>query len=171
MMKRVILGLGILAISCQSIEKINKPENLIPEDKMVAVLTDLAIARTAKAVNKKVFTEKEIHPVDLVYKKHGIDSVTFIKSNEWYASRLEEYDKLFERVKDTIKKSKELYAKIVKREDSIKKIQDSIAKLKKKDEKIERKLDKKAIERKLKIDTEIDAAKKKRGAITPVKKE
>ncbi len=170
-MKRVILGLGILAISCQSIEKINKPENLIPEDKMVAVLTDLAIARTAKAVNKKVFTEKEIHPVDLVYKKHGIDSVTFIKSNEWYASRLEEYDKLFERVKDTIKKSKELYAKIVKREDSIKKIQDSIAKLKKKDEKIERKLDKKAIERKLKIDTEIDAAKKKRGAITPVKKE
>lgn len=115
-------------LSCQNIKKVEKPGDLIPEEKMIQILQDLAIARTAKTVNKKVLIDQAIHPVDLVFEKYGIDSTTFVKSNEWYASDLDHYKTMFQRLKDSFSVKKNAYDSIVKVEDSLQKIEDSIRK-------------------------------------------
>ncbi len=147
-----IFGLVFL-ISCQSIEKLEKPKNLIPEDKMAEVLIDLAIAKSARSVNKKIFIEKGVHPVTYIYKKHQIDSTSFIESNKWYSANLEAYEQLFNRIKDSVEKSKIKYERIVKIEDSIQKVKDSIRRAENKAN------PKKELKR---MDQEIEAAKKKR---------
>ena len=39
---------------------------------------------------------------DYIYKKYKIDSVQFSKSNKYYASDIDEYKKMFEKVKEKL---------------------------------------------------------------------
>ncbi|UJH90525.1 DUF4296 domain-containing protein [Antarcticibacterium sp. 1MA-6-2] len=48
---RMLILVGLLALSCQDIEKVERPENLIPESKMVEVLTDLSLMISARNFN------------------------------------------------------------------------------------------------------------------------
>ncbi|WP_378179300.1 DUF4296 domain-containing protein [Aquimarina sp. SS2-1] len=121
-----ILFLVLLVYSCQSLEKPPKPENLISEDKMVEILTDIAFIKAAKGSYKKVFDIEKINPEEYILKKHGIDSIVFAENNSWYTSQLDEYEEIFTKVKSNIEGSKIKYEKLKKEEDSIKKIQDSI---------------------------------------------
>jgi len=128
----------LLIFSCQNLDKPSKPENLIPEDKMIQLLTDIAFIKAAKGSYKKVFDIEKINPETYILKKHGIDSIVFAENNKWYANQIEEYEKIFNKVKSNLEKSKTKFEKLKKEEDSIKKIEDSIKRAKKdlKDEKM-----------------------------------
>lgn len=128
-MKRVI-GILLILVSCQSVEKAPAPDQLIPKDKMVAILTDIAFVKGAKGAYKKRIEEKKVNLETYVFQKHGIDSATFAQNNKWYANELEEYQELFSQVKENLSKEKTKYQKLKKAEDSIKKIEDSIKKAK-----------------------------------------
>lgn len=97
----VIILIGLLLIACKNnkIELPDKPDNLISEDKMVEVLYDMALISAAKGVNKRIMENRGIHPQEYVYNKHGIDSVQFALSNEYYSYDIRTYQELYDRVR------------------------------------------------------------------------
>lgn len=109
-MKRIIYILIILMtlVSCTSRTIYKKPEKLIGKEKMISIWTDLYIATGAKSVKTKS-GEKDINYIPLVFEKHQIDSIQFSKSNIYYTSRIEEYEKMFEEVQKRLNDVKDIY--------------------------------------------------------------
>ncbi|MDY8134984.1 DUF4296 domain-containing protein [Aquimarina sp. 2201CG5-10] len=127
MINRILyIAMIFLVFSCQTIDKASKPENIIEEDKMVEILIDIAFVKSAKSSFNKKMELNKLNPEGYILEKHGIDSLVFAQNNAWYMMDLENYQKIFTRVKDTLEKSKDMYEALKKKEDSIKKIEDSI---------------------------------------------
>ncbi|WP_299218879.1 DUF4296 domain-containing protein [uncultured Aquimarina sp.] len=156
-------SLVLIVFSCQSLDKTQKPENLLAEDKMVEILTDIAFVKAAKGSYKKVFDIEKINPESYILKKHGVDSLVFAENNNWYINQLDEYEEIFKKVKSNLEKSKVKFEKLKKEEDSIKKIKDSIKRATK-GVKVEKKStnDLESIGEELLIEKEIENAIKKR---------
>ncbi len=110
-----------MVIACKDKNAPPKPENLMSEDKMVAVLIDLSLLSSAKGVNKKVIEKNGITPDAYVYKKHGIDSLQFSASNAYYAYFIDDYDQIYTRVKDSLERLKIKYVRLEEKENSKKK--------------------------------------------------
>lgn len=112
-------------MSCYDIEKPEKPKDLISENQMVDVLVEISIMSSAKGINKRMLENNGITPVAYIYKKHGIDSTQFANSNNYYAHDIEVYDKIYDKVKDSLTtlrdKYKELQKEEVKKKDEKKK--------------------------------------------------
>jgi len=121
--------LVIIIVSCQNnnINQPQKPDNLISKDKMVEILYDMSLLSAAKGVNKKTIENKGIYPDMYVYKKHGIDSLQFALSNEYYAYDLKQYEQLFAKVKVKLENDKDRINSEIELERGIK---DSIIKSK-----------------------------------------
>ena len=79
-------------------------------------------------INKN--SERDVNYMPFIYKKYGIDSARFNRSNTYYISTIDEYVKLYQEVKDSLEKKANFYKIIKKRKDSLRK--DSIRKLRKK---------------------------------------
>lgn len=101
----VILLLTCL-ISCVE-ETIKKPDNLIPPDKMSLILYDLALVNSAKSTNPAILESNNIETMPYIYDKYGIDSVQFVKSDTYYASRPMEYEAIYRAVERRLEKEKE----------------------------------------------------------------
>jgi len=129
----VILVL-LVVLSCNSVDKLEKPDNLISKDKMVDVLYDTFVLNSAKGTSKGILEDNGIFPENYVYEKHNIDSLQFVLSNEYYGFYVEEYETIIARVEDRFKKDKEKFQAKIDREaaekerkkDSIKKLRDSL---------------------------------------------
>lgn len=87
-------------ISCNN-NSVEKPKNLIGKDKMVDILYDISLLEAIKTQNINGGITVKMGN-DYIYKKYKIDSVQFVKSNKYYASDLEEYKKMFEKVKERL---------------------------------------------------------------------
>ena len=94
--------------SCTSRTIYKKPKDLIAKEKMITIWTDLYIAMGASAVKTKTL-EKGMNYIPLVLKKHSIDSIQFSKSNIYYTSRIEVYEKMFEEVQKRLDDIKNIY--------------------------------------------------------------
>ncbi len=82
-------------ISCQDVKGPEKPDNLIAKDKMVDILTEAYLANAARSVDNKSIISKGIVIDTIVYKNFGIDSLQFVKSNEYYAADVNIYIEIF----------------------------------------------------------------------------
>jgi hypothetical protein len=91
----------LFLISCNSNTIYKKPKGLIPKDSMVALLTDMYVASSAKNQKNK-FLKRENNYVVLVYEKHKIDSARFDISNEYYTSKIEDYTDMLTKVKTNL---------------------------------------------------------------------
>lgn len=101
-MKKIILLFTVLffgATSCKE-EIIPKPKNLIEKDKMVNIIYDLAILEAARTQNASV--QNYPKPTEFIKNKYKIDSLTFAKSTQYYASDIKEYKKMYDEVKDRL---------------------------------------------------------------------
>lgn len=97
-----MFGLIVLFFSCNS-NSVEKPSDLIAKDKMVAILYDISLLEAIKTQNSNGgITAKMAN--DYIYKKYKIDSIQFAKSNKYYASDVEEYKKMFEKIKERLSK-------------------------------------------------------------------
>ncbi|MBN2868322.1 MAG: DUF4296 domain-containing protein, partial [Flavobacteriaceae bacterium] len=122
----------ILFVSCYDIEKPEKPKDLISEDQMVDVLVEISIMSSAKGINKRMLENNGITPVSYIYKKHGIDSAQFANSNNYYAHDIKVYDKIYDKVKDSLTTLRDKYKELQKEE--IKKKDDKKKELRAKEE-------------------------------------
>lgn len=98
-MKKYILLFTILilgVVSCKD-EIIPKPKNLIPKEKMEDIIYDLAILEAARTQNSSV--QNYIKPTEFIINKYKVDSLTFAKSTQYYASDIKEYKNMYDVVK------------------------------------------------------------------------
>lgn len=101
-----ILIFPVLLFSCQNVEEIKKPDSLIPEQKMVEVLTDLSILYSAKNYNRKILEETGLPLKTYLYEKHQIDSLQLAQSTEYYAKNYTQFKKIYNQVKLNLDKMK-----------------------------------------------------------------
>lgn len=92
-MRYAILSFGFLVLIGCAQERIPKPENLLTEQQMIDLHLDLSLLNASSNIS----SENHI-PLDSLYKFHGIDSITFVKSNLYYASKPKSYVQIFEAV-------------------------------------------------------------------------
>ncbi|WP_298893573.1 DUF4296 domain-containing protein [uncultured Psychroserpens sp.] len=106
-MKVSIIGCLIILLLFSCSNKAPKPDNLIPEGKMVDIIYDVSILTAAKGVNRKLIENNGILPEEFIYNKHNIDSLQFVSSLNYYASDPEKYDNIYTRVDERIQAKKE----------------------------------------------------------------
>jgi len=97
-----------------------KPENLIPKEKMILILNDLAIVNSAKVMNAKILIQNGIEPTDYIFEKYNIDSLQFVESDRYYASIPEEHEEIYIEVESKLEIEKKRLQEIKKINDSIK---------------------------------------------------
>lgn len=104
-MKRIVFFLSLIFLlnSCKQ-EAIQKPKNLIEQNKMVNIIYDLSLLEGIKTQNYGV--KQNINAMKFVYDKYKIDSLQFVKSNQYYASDIRNYKKMYEEVSKRIENNK-----------------------------------------------------------------
>ncbi len=93
----------VFIAACTSNTIYKKPKDLIPEEQMVDLLTDMYLATAAKNIKTKNL-ERNLDFMPLVYKKYGIDSIRFQKSNVYYMSRIDDYEAIYKKVDARLQK-------------------------------------------------------------------
>ena len=122
MKKLIIYVLGLLMLSCAE-KVIEKPQNLIPKDKMVGIYHDLALYNAAKNNIEPMMDYKDISIMEHLYEKYGVDSVQLAASDLYYASVPLEYEEIYEKVEAILmEKKSSLELKNQRRNDSIRQI-------------------------------------------------
>ena len=104
---------------CQTVQVEEKPEDLIPEDQMIEILSDITVLRATKGTNRKTLLENHINLTEYISNKHGIDSSTFEASNLWYSKDLRKYRSMFRKIRAHLKEQKEFYKELSEEQDSI----------------------------------------------------
>ena len=130
MKKLLILSIGILClVACQDIEKTPKPKDLIPEPKMVEVLTEISLLHGARTYNKNILQQKGVDPKSYLWEKYDIDSLQFLKSNNYYAENYEQYQRIYDSVRSRLERFKVVYDTLrvreERRQDSIRKAEEN----------------------------------------------
>jgi hypothetical protein len=100
-----ILGLILAAMGCNNLP-IDKPDNLIAEDKMTDILYDLTLLDAIKLHNPYDTINQSINPRTFIYKKYNVDSLQFVKSNQYYISQIETYKKMYDQINERVQKKK-----------------------------------------------------------------
>ena len=96
MKKLILIGLLGFMIACN--HTVEKPNNLIPKDKMTDILYDLSLLEAIKSQNVNGGISNK-NANTFIYKKYKIDSLQLVRSNKYYASDIESYKKMFQEVK------------------------------------------------------------------------
>jgi hypothetical protein len=95
-----------LLVCCQN-APIEKPDNLIDQDKMVDIFFDITVLEAMKSQTTLVLETNKINPNTYVYKKHHIDSLQFANSDKYYASDVKKYKEIFDAVNKRIEEQME----------------------------------------------------------------
>lgn len=112
------IAMVIAALSCNE-QLMEKPDKLIPRDKMVSVLKDLALVNAAKTTNIKQLRDKNLDPMAYVFEKHHIDSVQFVESDRYYASLPVAYEKIYQEVEAEIQRDIDVLKQAEAEQDSL----------------------------------------------------
>ena len=88
-----IVVVAVLLIACNSNTIIKKPEDLIPKDQMVDLITDMMLASGAEGI-RNLDGDRKIDYYPLVFAKYNVDSTQFKQSNFYYTSRIDDYEEI-----------------------------------------------------------------------------
>lgn len=113
-----ILFISFFMFSCTSNTILKKPDNIIPEDQMVDLLTDLFLAINAENT-KNLQLERKVNYYPLIFEKYNIDSTQFKESNYYYTSRVDDYDAILLKVEARLKALDTKFDNLKREEDSI----------------------------------------------------
>ena len=87
--------------SCQN-AIVEKPHNLIDEDKMVDILFDISVLEAIKVTNPKSLETRKINTNRYIFQKYKIDSLQFVKSDLYYSSDPDNYGEIYKKVIEKI---------------------------------------------------------------------
>lgn len=111
----------VLFICCQSADKVKKPDHLLSEEKMVNILSDLAILKSANDVNSERLSKFIEDPFGHITKKYQVDSLTLEKNIEYYNFQFNKNLSIYKKVQEKIANRKSKLDSIEKVMDSLKK--------------------------------------------------
>lgn len=123
-MKRILpFIIGLLLWSCAE-KVVEPPEDLIPEEKMVEILHDLAILNATKTSFKYFIDRYSVKTMDFLFDKYEIDSTQFAQSDRYYASVPLRYQMIYEKVEERLEERRKILEEIKKKQnDSTRAIQ------------------------------------------------
>ncbi|RDK88837.1 DUF4296 domain-containing protein [Marinirhabdus gelatinilytica] len=101
------ISMGLLLLGCQDVKKPEKPENLIPEDTMVQLLADIYMGNAARSIDNKTIRKKGVKIDSFLFAKYKVDSLQFAKSNAYYATDLNTYTRIFQKIEQQLETLKE----------------------------------------------------------------
>lgn len=102
-MKQLLFILLFAIFGCQSVEEPKKPDNLIPEEKMVNIMMESYLSNAARSVNNRKIRSYGLKLDSVIYAKYNVDSTQVIKSNNYYAANLETYESMFKNIEERLK--------------------------------------------------------------------
>jgi hypothetical protein len=108
----------LLFSSCAE-ELIQKPDNLIPQDKMVLIFKELAIINAAKGTNIGKLKDNGIKPTSYLFEKFEIDSAQFVDSDRYYASKPLLYETMYKDVEAKLENQRIQFEAMKKEKDSL----------------------------------------------------
>lgn len=108
-----------LVFSCGE-KLMEKPEDLIPRDKMINILKDFTVLNSAKNTSAMVLQENSIEPTDFIFSRYGIDSLQFVTSDNYYASLPNVYEAMYIEIEKQISAEKERITEAKRVNDSLK---------------------------------------------------
>lgn len=123
----VVLFISIVLFSSCNSGVVEKPDNLINEDKMVNIIYDLSVLEAIRLDNPASLAEKKINPSLYIYKKYKIDSLQFAKSDRYYASDIAKYAGIYDKVNSKLDYDKKV-ADALNKKNSAKKVVDTLKK-------------------------------------------
>ena len=100
-MKKIAVVLFLLILGCKPKEVVEKPQNLIHRDTMISILYDLSLLQSTS--NHNIDTNFNKNVPTFITHKYKIDSLQFVQSNRYYASQVDEYQKMYEEVYQKVK--------------------------------------------------------------------
>ncbi|WP_340077308.1 DUF4296 domain-containing protein [Leptobacterium sp. I13] len=126
-MKNLVYSLLCITviISCKE-EVVEKPEDLISEDKMVEIIYDLAIFNAAKGISIAKLEEGNVKLETFIYERYHIDSTRFANSSIYYASEPEIHLGIYKKVEERLNKYNDV---LKKAEEERRKLKDSTQKI------------------------------------------
>ncbi|TRZ46296.1 DUF4296 domain-containing protein [Robertkochia solimangrovi] len=87
---------------------LEKPANLIPEDRMVDIYYDVSILKAAKSTGLKILEEHNIEPDKYIYQKYDIDSLQLAESTVYYVSKPAICEQIYARVEERLLAMKQI---------------------------------------------------------------
>ena len=113
-MKKDIILLLVLTFfsSCLSNNSIKKPDNLINQEKMEAILYDLSIINSIRSSSYKNPNYSDISLDSYIFLKYGVDSLQLVQSESYYSKTPKIYLKIYNNVEKRLKKTKDSLNKI-----------------------------------------------------------
>ena len=107
-MKKIFLLLIILnSCSFTEYDKVI-PKDLISEEKMISIIYDMSLISVSKGINKRILENNGMKPKKYILQKYNIDSIQFVRSNEYYSRDLEKYLSIYETVLNKLQKNRQV---------------------------------------------------------------
>jgi hypothetical protein len=110
-MKKVAVFMGLMVLLACTDTEIKKPEKLIDETVMSAIIYDLAVMDGMKSRNQLL--SKNISS-EYIYKKYNIDSLQFAQNSRYYSADINKYKKIYETVSERLIQEKKVADSLVK---------------------------------------------------------
>ncbi|TDN95242.1 uncharacterized protein DUF4296 [Salegentibacter sp. 24] len=123
----MLFCISVIFTACQDIGNSGKPEDLIPEEKMVDIIAEISLMQSARNFNKRMYENTGIEGEEYIFEKYNIDSVQLRRSNDYYADNYKIYQRIYDSVKQNLERIKVKLDSLQKREE---RIRDSISKAK-----------------------------------------
>lgn len=95
-------------MGCQEVKRPEKPDNLIPKETMVALLTEIYLGNSARSIDNKRIREQGVKLDSFLFATYNVDSLQFAKSNAYYTADINTYNEIFNEVHARLEKFKEV---------------------------------------------------------------
>ena len=103
-----MISLILLLFNCQINDKNTDQYDIISEKKMIDIIYDMALINVSKGINKRILENNGIKPKSYIFKKYKIDSLLFVRSNNFYAKDLDKYLHIYDQVLKKLEKNRQL---------------------------------------------------------------
>jgi hypothetical protein len=95
----LFIVITLIMASCKD-DAVEKPKNLVERSKMIDIIYDLSVLEAARTQTAGV--QNYPKSTEFIKNKYKIDSLTFAKSTQYYASDIKEYKKMYNEVKERL---------------------------------------------------------------------
>lgn len=108
-MKKIVLLISLFSVmvACEK-QVVQKPANLIPEEKMVGILTDIVIYQAIDGYDSQKLTTNNVKLSDFIYNKYKVSIKDIETSNKYYASDVDGYKKMYAKVIDRLEEQRKV---------------------------------------------------------------
>ena len=104
----IMISLVLLLFNCQMNEKYTDKSDIISEKKMIDIIYDMALINVSKGINKRILENNGMKPQTYILKKYKIDSMLFVRSNNFYSKDLDKYLYIYDQVLKKLEKNRQL---------------------------------------------------------------